>query len=126
MVKKEKIFLLQLTLEDIRGDWLYDCEERAEVARGLAEELCYTHMVEKIKRFISYVEEGDVDGRYFRTSFDNGGYEGMEKLHGLPRTLEGKSKEFYSFMVCNLNNPDMQLNDWDAQEAVYEKMLQNK
>ena len=39
MEKKEKTLLLQLILEDLRGNWAYDAPERAIKAGELAKEL---------------------------------------------------------------------------------------
>jgi hypothetical protein len=121
MTKEEKILLLQLILEDIRGSWVEDIEDRAEAAKKLAEELGYPHMVESIDRFKRYIEEGETDGRHFRCDFVKyGGYIGMEKLHGLEKTLEGKSKDFQWECYQELVFPEFRLEDWDDVEKFWE------
>lgn len=112
MTKAEKILLLQLILEDLRGSWVGNTLERAEDAKQLAEELRYSKTVARIDRFIADIEEGEQDGRTFRCSFEKwGGYEGMDSLHNLPRTVKGKSKEFL-YQCSQLEAPEFRLEDW--------------
>jgi hypothetical protein len=113
MTKEEKIFLLQLILEDLRGCWVCNTLERAEDAMKLAEELGFPKTVALIDIFIADIEEGEQDGRTFRCNFEKwGGYEGMDSLHNLPRTVKGKSKEFL-YQCSQLEFPECRLEDWE-------------
>lgn len=50
---------------------------------------------EEHKDRLEYFEqEGYFDGRTFRTHYKYGGYKCMCELHGLERTLKGRSDEF--------------------------------
>lgn len=103
MEKNEKILLLQLILEDLRGNWS-NPRQRAELALSLAKELEMPVFVSNIERYMSSSEGfGDWDGRYFRDSHERGGYEGMHVLHNLftmkvPEwEKEGKEYPYYTF-----------------------------
>ena len=114
MINQEKILALQLILEDIRGNWGWNLEERVEVALDLATELSkeyyvYEQMVNTINEYISYCKKGYNDGRFFRDNFPNG-YEGMDSEHGLKRTYADKSDEFKSIVGC-LTYPEYRFDD---------------
>jgi len=104
MSKDEKILALQLILEDIRGNWGWNLEERVSYSLDLAKELSkederFKGMVDSINEYIDDCSNGDNDGRYFRSSFPDG-YEGMNKLHKLKRTYNDKSDGFKSNVSC--------------------------
>ena len=112
MDKNEKILLLQLILEDIRGNWGFNLEERYEMALDLAKELELQNFIDSINGYIEHCKEGWDDGRYFRKSFESGGYEGMKILHGLEKTIIDKSEEFKR-SISILTYPEFRFNDWD-------------
>ena len=112
MDKNEKILLLQLILEDIRGNWGFDLEERYEMAIDLAKELELQNFISSINDYIECCKEGWNDGRHFRKSFERGGYEGMEILHGLTKTITDKSEEFKR-SISILTYPEYRFDDWD-------------
>jgi hypothetical protein len=113
MNDREKTLLLQLILEDIRGNWAYDLDSRVLMARELAEELSLKAHQDRIDAF-----EYD-DGRHFRTSYLDGGYEGMEVLHGLSQTIADKSPEFQQAAAI-LTYPEYRFDDWDEYEKARE------
>lgn len=95
MTKEEELLLLQLILEDLRGCWFCNTLERAEEAKKLAEKLGYSKTITLIDEFMDETKAEEQDGRDLCSSFEKwGGYEGMDSLHNLPRTVKGKSKEF--------------------------------
>ena len=112
MDKNEKILLLQLILEDIRGNWGFNLEERYEMALDLAKELKLQNFIDSISNYIEHCKKGWDDGRYFRKSFEIGGYEGMEILHGLKKTIIDKSEEFKCY-ISILTYPECRFDDWD-------------
>lgn len=119
MDRKEKILLLQLILEDIRGNWGFDLEERYEMALELAKELELKEFISSITEYIQYCSYGDNDGRFFRMSYKDGGYENMEKLHGLNKTIIDKSDEFKE-MIDVLTYPEYRFNDWNEYNKIRE------
>lgn len=119
MNKEEKILALQLILEDIRGNWGWNLEERVSEALGLSKELVaedddFTEMVKSINEYRLNCENGDNDGRYFRDSFPYG-YEGMDKLHNLAKTYKDKSNEFKSCVDC-LTYPESRFTDYETEQ----------
>lgn len=113
MDTKEKTLLLQVVLEDLRGNWS-DPEPRAQKALFLAKELELPVFVSSIERYIGGAKEyGDWDGRYFRTDVKNGGYNNMETLHGLPKTFADKSDEFKKEVEAILTYPEMRFDDYE-------------
>lgn len=114
MTKKEKILLLQIILEDIRGDWGLDLWNRVDKAKELAKELKLGRHIDRIEDFESHsIDYGNVDGRHFRCSYDFGGYQDMGILHGLDKTYKGKSDEFKIKALEILNYPKHCFNDWE-------------
>lgn len=110
MNNKEKILLLQLLLEDIRGNWGWDNgkKPRHEVALELAKDLEMNEHIERIKTYIKDYNVGFQDGRTFRCSYEMGGYIGMEELHGLDsKTADYKSKEFVDLAFKYLTYPEL-------------------
>jgi hypothetical protein len=78
--------------------------------------LGYSKTITLIDGFIDETKVGEQDGRDFRCSFEKwGGYEGMDSLHNLPRTVKEKSKEFL-YQCSQLEVPEFRLEDWE--EAV--------
>lgn len=117
MNREEKILLLQLILEDIRGNWGWDLGKRTLKAGELAKELDLKEHISNINLFKTYILDGDVDGRYFRDSYKSGGYEGMEELHGLDREIEGKSEEFLKEFEEYMTYPEYRMEDWREYQA---------
>lgn len=111
MDKNEKLLLLQLILEDIRGNWGFDLEPRVDEALDLAQDLELPEFIKSIKEYKENCVCGDTDGRFFRNSYEDGGYEGMEMLHGLTPTIVDKS-EMFKRNVGILNNPEYRFEDW--------------
>lgn len=107
MGDKEKIYLLQLLLEDIRGNWGWEIHPRIPFARQLAKEL---NLQAHVKRIDDYDFS---DGRHFRTYYHNGGYEGMDDMHGLHPTIRDKSDEFKKLVEDYITFPDSKFDDWD-------------
>lgn len=115
-MREEKILLLQLILEDIRGNWGWNLEERVDMAFDLASELGLEQHIRYIDIYKELCSEGDDDGRFFRTAYEYGGYVGMEELHGLEPTIQDKSNWFKN-QVFILTYPRYRLDDWDRYEA---------
>ena len=122
---KEKILLVQLLLEDIRGNWGHawgekTAEERALKAKSLCEEIAnelnddnYIALANSCDKYIESSEDwGDWDGRWFRTAFPEG-YEGMENLHGLKPTYLDKADEFKLVAEEYLTYPENRFDDWE-------------
>ena len=117
-MNNEKILALQLILEDIRGNWGFDLEDRVYSALKLSEELeneyeDFKQMTNTIKEFKDDMESNYeyIDGRFFRDSFPNG-YEGMDKIHSLEHTYKDKSDEFKRTVNC-LTYPEYCFKDWN-------------
>lgn len=121
---KEKILLVQLLLEDIRGNWGWEnaggfCD-RAEAARDLCEEIAkelkddnFYILSGTCSEYISYSEdEGNYDGRFFRDVFPQG-YEHMDVLHGLTTTFIDKSEDFKLVAKQYLTYPEHRFDDWE-------------
>jgi hypothetical protein len=114
MNEEEKTLLLQLILEDLRGNWGYNAEVRAMKAGELAKEIGLTKHYERTQSYIKESSEyGDWDGRYFRCSKEIGGYEGMDEMHGLPKTLKDKSEEFKKEALDILTYPEYRFDDYE-------------
>lgn len=113
MDEKEKLLLIQLILEDIRGNWADELESRTNLALRLAEELNLQRHVESISEFQKTMNSYYCDGRYFRTNYEYGGYEGMSTLHGLEHKLEGRSEEFKKLDLDTLTYPEHRFEDYE-------------
>ena len=113
MDKNEKVLLLQLILEDIRGNWGWDLEGRVEKALDLAIELKLTPHIEAIKEFLEDMKTGDEDGRVFRGDYKWGGYLNMEELHELSPSILDKSKSFQINAENILTYPEHRFTNWD-------------
>lgn len=114
MINQEKILALQLILEDIRGNWGWNLQERVDVALELATELSkeypiYEQMIDTINEYKVDCSNGDIDGRFFREKFPYG-YEGMNSEHNLKRTYYDKSNEFKIIVGC-LTYPEYSFED---------------
>lgn len=119
---KEKILLVQLLLEDIRGNWGWENDNgicsRAIKARDLCKELVSGLEDERFETLAgccddyiaTYFEDGD--GRYFRDVFPYG-YENMDILHSLTPTFLDKSDEFKMVAEEYLTYPEYKFDDWD-------------
>ena len=106
MNNNEKCLLLQLILEDLRGNWADSVSKRQTKAISLAKELGY----EELAKRIEYWDE--TDGRYFRDEYPYG-YIDMEKLHGLSKTFKDKSEEFKKEALLYLTYPEYRFEDWE-------------
>lgn len=118
MTQEEKWLLLQLILQDIRGNWS-DTEDRLNAAMDLASELNATDFINSINLYKERCEDGDNDGRFFRDCTE-GSYVGLESIHGLKPTICDKSDEF-KLEAMVITYPDCQFDDWEQ----YQKELQN-
>lgn len=104
---KEKLLALQVILEDIRGNWGYDLEERLDIADTLVDSIMneeeYKNDMKCLKKTIDIfrngIEEGYADGREFRCEYPYG-YEYMDEVHGLSKTYQDKSDEFKVYVSC--------------------------
>ena len=126
MNTKEKILLVQLLLEDIRGNWGHGCygrnaEDRALKAKSLCEEIAreinndeYLILADYCNVYIKSSKDwGDWDGRFFRQPFPMG-YERMDRLHGLKPTYNNKSKDFQSMAKEYITCPEFRFTDWET------------
>lgn len=117
MNDEEKILLIKLLLEDIRGNWAWDCDRRKEMAYTLSQELYKNTNDEKwneLSNCITLYESGE-DGRYFRNDFPNG-YIGMEKLYNTSETYKDKSDEFKAMAKEYLTYPEYRFEDFEEEE----------
>lgn len=123
MTTNEKILLVQLLLEDIRGNWGWEnvkgviCH-RANKAKELCEEIAgeiantdFLTLANACAIYIKYYHE-DGDGRFFRDAFPHG-YNNMENLHGLSSTINDKSAELKELALEFLTYPEFRFEDWD-------------
>lgn len=121
---KEKILLVELLLEDIRGNWGWgwigrNAVDRALKAASLCEEIAeelnddrYLMLQNSCNVYINDYYDGDGDGRWFREEFPDG-YENMEDLHGLTFTFLDKSEEFQAEAEEYLTYPEHRFDDWE-------------
>lgn len=113
MSNEEKILLIKLILEDIRGNWGWENGNRTEKAYELSRELYKNTNDEKWDKLsdciASYIN-GE-DGRYFRRDFPNG-YIGMENLYSITETYEDKSNEFKINVKEYLTYPEYRFEDF--------------
>lgn len=112
MLSKEKLLLLQLLLEDIRGNWGWDLKDRVDMALDLASELDLRPHIDRLHEYNDRCSDGDNDGRFFRCHYGFGGYEDMKELHGLEPTIQDKS-DWLKSQVWILTYPDVRFDDWD-------------
>lgn len=96
MSEKEKIFLIQCLLYDIRLNWSTSVKRRAELAKKLCLEIGSDDFLTLAKECDTFLSYDNIDGRFFRYEFPNG-YENMDNLHGLSHTLQDKSDEFNGY-----------------------------
>ena len=115
MSREEKLLLLQLILEDVRGNWGWNLGSRIDSALELAIVLDLKPHISSIKEYLVNCADGDNDGRFFRMNYKYGGYENMEELHGLEPTIMDKSDEFKS-EVYVLIYPENRFDDWEEYE----------
>lgn len=126
MNTKEKILLVQLLLEDIRGNWGdgwvgKNAEERAIKANSLCKEIAnesnndeFLILADFCDTYINTSKKwGDWDGRFFRQPFPMG-YEHMDKLHYMKPTIKNKSEEFQTTAKEYLTYPEFRFTDWDS------------
>ena len=119
MNTNEKILLVQLLLEDIRGNWDDNPEGRALKAKSLCEEIAsetnnvdFTLLADYCDTYINSSKRwDDWDGRFFRQPFPMG-YEKMDKLHNLKPTFNNKSDKFKTVAKEYMTNPELRFGDW--------------
>lgn len=116
MDRNEKLLLLQLILEDIRGNWGWDVEPRLAYALKLAQELALPEHVSRIEAAMAHQQEGELDGRLFRCQWSWGGYEDGEQIHGLPSTIGNRSRDFQKAALGILTYPFYRFDDWEEYE----------
>lgn len=102
--KSDKFILMIMIMEDLRGDWSCNYEERANKVKELADGLGYKKTSELAKRYLEIIKKfGDNDGRHFRCDFEiMGGYENVE----IPKEF---SKELTDEINKFCNNPEIRL-----------------
>ena len=109
MTTSEKIYLVEVLLEDLRNNWAYRVSSRMDLAYRLCGEL-----VDKDDRFLQLGETIRLwdrsDGRYFRDDFPNG-YENMYELHKLDRNLKNKSIDFQNYVAMFVTYPEYRFAD---------------
>lgn len=113
MDKKEKIYLIQCLLEDVRGNWADPIKSRVWKAKELCKELGeeFLDLANSCDYFIKYFDNGEcLDGRFFRKDFPYG-YIGMDDLHGLSHTLNDKSDEFKKYVDKLITYPEYRFKD---------------
>lgn len=116
---KEKILLVQLLLEDVRGNWGWEkhkgfrsrVKKARELCDEIADELNDNRFLTLASRCNEYINEGD-DGRFFRNEFPYG-YENMHELHGLNYTYIDKSNAFKTIAEEYLTYPKYRFRDWE-------------
>ena len=115
MNRDEKILMLQILLEDMRGSFPLAGwgDRRMTQAHALATEL---GLEAHAARIVQLAEDDDYrDGRHFRVGHEYGGYEGMGALHPLKSTFHDKSVEFRRFATGLLEFPEYRFEDWDQE-----------
>ena len=116
MTKEETILMIQLLLEDIRGNWGWEGPCRDIEASRLSESLIgeVDGMEELMLSILDYhnIDSGLKDGRYFRDAYPYG-YENMDQLHNLTKTFDDKSDEFKEIAIDFLTYPEYTFEDWD-------------
>lgn len=108
MTREEGIFLIECLLRDVRLNWADDPTPRCALAMNLCHELGgdFNILENECREFVNWISEGEeVDGRHFRDDFPYG-YEDMNSLHNLPRTLKDKSYEFKLYVKKYITCPD--------------------
>ena len=113
MSNEEKILLIKLILEDIRGNWGWENGNRDAEAYKLSRELYKSTNDEKwneLSDCIACYTHGE-DGRYFRDDFPNG-YLGMESLYSITETYKDKSDEFKAKVKEYLTYPEYSFKDF--------------
>ena len=113
MSEEEKILLIKLILEDIRGNWGWENGNRGAEAYELSRELYKSTNDEKwdkLSECIARYEHGEA-GRYFRNDFPNG-YLGMEGLYSITETYKDKSDEFKEKAKEYLTYPEYRFKDF--------------
>ena len=114
MNNEEKILMIEIILEDIRGNWGWEKCDRKSKAYELSEQLYESTHNEDWKELCACIANyyyGD-DGRYFRNEFPNG-YGGMEKLYSITNTFKDKSPEFKAIVQDYITYPEYRFDDWE-------------
>ena len=113
MSNDEKILLIKLILEDIRGNWGWENGNRKEEAYRLSVELYKStndEMWDELSKCIDCYRCGE-DGRYFRDDFPEG-YIGMEDLYDITETYKDKSDDFKAKVKEYLTYPEYCFEDF--------------
>lgn len=97
-------------MKDLRGDWSYGHEKRAEKVKELAIELGYPKVSILVDEYFEGLNEhGDPDGRFFRCDFKKeGGYENIKTFLDDPEK-KTVTKEFLALLREYCNNPEYAL-----------------
>lgn len=113
MDKEEKILLIKLILEDIRGNWGWENGNRKEKAYLLSKELYRSTNNEEWDELCDCIAmyDGD-DGRYFRDDFPQG-YIGMNALYNISENYQDKSKEFKENVKEYITYPESAFEDYE-------------
>lgn len=115
MSREEQIYLIQCILEDVRGNWAFQVEERVEFAKDLCEELGDKDFITLAGECAEFLSMEDKDGRFFRADFPYG-YQDMDKLHNLPHTLADKSDEFKGLADVYITYPEYRFDDVEEEK----------
>jgi len=115
MNRNEELLLLQLILEDIRGNWGDQLNRRVNKALELATKLELPQFIKSINYYKGQCKYGERDGRFFREHQEYGGYIDMKDLHGLDNTIRDKSDSFKAAVIDILTFPENRLKDWEEQ-----------
>jgi len=98
LTNDEKHDMILFLMRDLRSDWGNDPSHRANILLELARELNYKHIINAAEGYIRASEEyNNWDGRYFRDSWADGGYEeGEFKSESLSNNLLRAMEELLS------------------------------
>jgi len=113
MERNEQLLLLQLILEDIRGGWASYVAERLTCALRLAQITELPQHIATIEDALRDQRDDAFDGRFFRMSWDMGGYSDGEQAHGLTHTIMDRSQAFQICANTFMDNPSFLFTDWD-------------
>jgi|SRR2546421_10809729 len=108
MSREEKVFLLHLILLDLAKFYKYEVTYRAQKAYDVALEL---DLGQFLRPLLVLIDSGSVTADVFHYNFEDGGYIGMEKIHGLPFRLSGRSRMFRDEALSVLLSPESSFED---------------
>lgn len=116
MNNEEKILLIKLLLEDIRGNWGWENGNRTELAYNLSKELYEStnnKNWDELCNCIAGYDTYKTDGRYFRDDFPDG-YIGMNVLYNISENYKDKSEEFKTMVRDYITYPESAFNDYEV------------